>query len=203
MRKIFITGTDTNIGKTYTCIKMLKNFNQQGLRTIGIKPVATGSINGRNEDALLLKKHSSVQLNYSLINPFTYKPAVSPNIADSYLTANKIWNALQETLKVPADIYIIEGVGGWLVPINLKETMSDLVQKFEIIEIILVVGIKLGCLNHAFLTYESIKAKGLSITGWVANVIDPKMEEIGKNISTLKAYIKEPCLEIIDYERYR
>jgi len=200
MSKYFIIGTDTNIGKTYTCIKLLKYFNKQGLKTIGIKPVATGCLNGLNDDALLLQQHSSIKLDYTLINPFAFTPAVSPNIACNDLTSNKIWNSLKNTLKTEADVYIIEGVGGFLAPISSKETMADLVIKFKDIEIILVVGIRLGCLNHTLLTYQAIISRNLKIKGWIANIIDPSMEAIDENISTIKNYIQEPCLKVIPYD---
>jgi len=196
MRIYFITGTDTNIGKTYVTVKLLKKFNQQGFKTIALKPVATGCIDGYNEDALLLQKHSSVKLDYHLVNPFAFTPAISPNIASNNLSIEKIWQALQEPLKTKADICIIEGIGGWFAPINDTETMADLITKFGNIEIILVIGIRLGCLNHALLSYKAIK----SISGWIANIIDPNMEAIDKNIETLRTHIKEPCLEIFNYD---
>jgi len=200
MRRIFITGTDTNIGKTFVSIKLLQKFNQQNFRTIGIKPVATGSIAGYNQDALLLQKYSSMKLDYKLINPFSFTPAVSPNIASLDLTVDKIWTALQKTLNISADVYLIEGVGGWLAPLNSQETMADLVKKIKAIEVILVVGIRLGCLNHALLTYNAIKEAKLTIAGWIANIIDPEMESLNENIATLKQYITEPCLETYKYE---
>ena len=203
MRRIFITGTDTNIGKTYIASKLLQQFNQLGLRTIGLKPLATGSINGFNEDALLLQQYSSVKIDYSLINPFLSKAPVSPNIAFFNLDAKKIYRSLQKALALEADIFLIEGIGGFMTPINYQETMIDLVKQINKVEIILVIGIRLGCLNHAMLTYESIKFHKLNITGWIANIIDPSMEAIDENIATLKAYIKEPCLEIFQYEYYR
>lgn len=248
MKKFFITGTDTDIGKTYVSVRLLKNFNKLGLKTIGLKPVATGCIDGYNEDALLLQKYSSLKLDYSLINPFAFAPAVSPNIACLSLTVDEIWNALQDSLKTQADICIIEGVGGFMAPINSKETMADLVERLYLhcvipdegieddedrgsceslrdipgratppsprgfgrrelarddaasIEIILVIGIRLGCLNHSLLTYEAIKTRNLPLKGWIANIIDPSMKAINENIATLKKYIKEPCLEIIKYD---
>lgn len=203
MRRIFITGTDTNIGKTYVSTKLLQQFNQAGLKTIGIKPVATGATNGYNEDAMLLQQYSSVKVDYSLINPFLSEIPVSPNIAFSDLDSNKIFKALKSTLALEVDICLIEGVGGFMTPINYKETMVDFVKKFKEIEIILVVGVRLGCLNHSILTYQSIKAHKLNIKGWIANIIDPSMEEIDANIATLKTYIREPCLEIFQYEYYR
>lgn len=199
MRKIFISGIDTDIGKTYVSIKLLQEFNQQGLKTIGIKPVATGCINGYNMDALLLQQHSSVKLDYSLINPFSFEPPISPNIAAPDLTVDKIWISLQEALNIKADIHLIEGVGGWMTPLNYKETMADLVKKFEDIEIILVVAIRLGCLNHTLLTYRAIKDANLPVAGWIANIIDPNMQAIDENIFTLKAFINEPCLRVIQY----
>ena len=200
MRKFFITGTDTNIGKTYVSIQLLQEFNQQGLKTIGIKPVATDCINGYNADALLLQQHSSIKLDYSLINPFAFELPISPNIAALDLTVDKVWNSLQEALNTEADIYMIEGIGGWMTPLNHKETMADLVKKFEDIEIILVVGIRLGCLNHALLTYQAIKDANLPIAGWIANIIDPSSHAINENIATIKAYITESCLRVVNYE---
>ena len=203
MRKIFITGTDTNIGKTYVTVKLLEKFNQQGLKTIGLKPVGTSHINSYNEDAIVLQQHASVKLDYSLVNPFNSSPAVSPNIAYDNLTATKVSSGLLEAFKIDADICLIEGVGGWFTPLNSRETMADVVKKMVDIEIILVVGVKLGCLNHSLLTYQAIKSDKLNLTGWVANIIDPEMEAIGKNIDTLKNYIKEECLEIFKYEYIR
>lgn len=203
MRKIFITGTDTNIGKTYVSLKLLENFNQKGLKTIGLKPISTGCLNGKNEDALLLQKKASIKLSYKLVNPYSFTPAVSPNIASNNLNSNEIYLHLQEAFKLQADICLIEGVGGWLVPINSLETMEDLVQKIEDVEIILVVGIRLGCLNHALLTYQAIKFRKLNFAGWIANIIDPEMEALEENITTLKKFINEPCLEILNYENRR
>lgn len=200
MKKYFIAGTDTDIGKTYVSIKLLNEFNQLGLKTIGIKPVATGAINGYNQDALLLQQYSSIKLDYSLINPFAFAPAVSPNIAAPDITVDKIYNALQKTLTVKADIYIIEGVGGWFSPLNLQETMADLVKKIEDIEVVLVVGIKLGCLNHSLLTYKAIRDANVPIAGWVANIINPQCQAINENIATITAYIDEPCLRVMQYE---
>ena len=196
MRTIFITGTDTGIGKTYVTIKLLQEYNTIGLKTIGLKPVSTGCTNGYNEDALLLQENSSLKLDYSLVNPFAFNQAVSPNIACNNLTVEKIWIKLQETLLTKADICIIEGIGGWFTPLNNQETMADLVAKFQDIEIILVVGLRLGCLNHSLLTYQAINRP---IAGWIANVIDPKMEAIEENIATVKQYISEPYLGMVPY----
>ncbi len=200
MRKIFITGTDTNIGKTYVSTRLLQKFNQQGLKTIGLKPVATGCIDGYNQDALLLQHHASIKLDYQLVNPFAFTPPISPNIACAYLTVDRIISALDESFKVKADICLIEGIGGWLTPLNSYETMDDLVKQINDIEIIIVVGIRLGCLNHALLTLNAIKKTNLHVAGWIANIIDPKMEALEENINTLKLLIDKPCLEIFKYE---
>jgi len=198
--KIFITGTDTDVGKTYVSVKLLQEFNQLGYRTIGIKPLATGCVNGQNQDALLLMQNSSIKLPYCLINPFAFEPAISPNIAAQNLTVDKIWDSLQKALRTKVDVQIIEGVGGWMVPLNNKETMADLVKRFTDVKIILVVGIRLGCLNHSLLTYRAIKDDGLPIKGWIANIIDPHCQAISENIATLKEYIAEPCLQVIPHE---
>jgi dethiobiotin synthetase len=206
--KFFIVGTDTNVGKTYISIGLLKKFKIIKLQAIGIKPVSTGGIiKGNriyNDDALLLQKNSSIALDYNDINSFAFLPPVSPNIAaklaNKYLTVNAVYHKLNDVMANHADIYIIEGVGGMQVPLNERETMADLMLKLNI-PVILVVAIKLGCLNHAILTYQSLLSKKLNLAGWVANCLDPHAHEIKENIETLSKYITSPCLGVVGFNQ--
>jgi dethiobiotin synthetase len=202
INKFFIVGTDTNIGKTYISVKLLKHYNKLGYKTIGIKPVATGGIAKDgiilNDDGLLLQENSTVKLDYKQVNPFSFLAPVSPNIADGNLTIDKIYEKVTKTMSNKADIYIIEGAGGFQTPINYQETMADLAKKLNI-PLILVVGIKLGCINHAILTYRNITSLKIPFHGWIANILDPNMEALNENITTLKNYIKSPHLEMNDF----
>ncbi len=200
MRKIFVTGTDTNIGKTYSCMKLLKKFSLDNYKVQALKPVATGCDGNFSSDTVILQKYASVKLSHAQMTPFCFPPPVSPNIASS-LTAEKIYKTILPSLKDGADICIIEGIGGWLTPLNNQQTMADLVKLIKDVEIILVVGIKLGCLNHTLLTYESIRRAKLNFLGWIANLIDPEMIAIEENISTLQQFIGQPPLEIFKYDR--
>lgn len=204
--RLFITGTDTNIGKTYVSCNLLTVLKNAGLSTIGIKPVSSGcqmTAQGlRNEDALLLQKHASLDLPYSLVNPLAFEPPVAPFIPAEMnqikLTCQSIVGHTQAALNIPADVHLIEGVGGWFMPLSNTETMADVAIQLEA-EIIMVVGMRLGCLNHALLTYEAICQKTNKLIAWVANCIDPEMPYIDKNIALLQARIDVPLLSVINY----
>ena len=203
-KKIFITGTDTSIGKTYVAIQLLKECNTEGLNTIGIKPVASDArfCHGKlmNDDALALQQAASIKLDYDLINPFVFEPAIAPHIAanleNRQLSVELLTQATQPALNYPADIHLVEGCGGWLCPLNDTETMADYVVANNF-DVILVVGMRLGCLNHALLTYQAIKQSGARLIGWIANCIDAKMLHRDKNIQTLENLIQVPCINIM------
>jgi len=196
----FVTGTDTDVGKTYIASALVRHFVQQGYKTVGMKPVAAGceSVNGelRHSDVDALVATSNVQAALSDVNPYAFLPAIAPHIAAEQAGVNisleKIQQAI-ERLKSQADVVVVEGAGGFRVPINQQETTADLAIKLNL-SVILVVGIRLGCINHALLTAGSIKAAGLNLVGWVANRIDPNMPALEENIATLKAMIKAPCI---------
>jgi len=208
MSHFFITGTDTNIGKTYVSLCMLRYFNQRGYSTIGMKPLASGCIRKNNilynEDALALYDASSIQLEYNQINPFAFEPAIAPHIAAEQvgvkLTAASIVEKIHYALHFPADIHLIEGVGGWLAPLNDRETMADVVLHCQL-PVIMVVGMRVGCLNHALLTYQAIMNSGANLVGWIANFYDPTIVAADKIIATLNAWLKIPCLSIIAYQQ--
>ena len=201
---LFITGTDTDVGKTVVACGFLAAANQQGLRTAAIRPVAAGcevTEQGiTNSDALQLQAAASHKLSYQQINPGALEPAIAPHIAAAEagvrMSASRLVGYCRGVSLMPVDMVVIEGAGGWRVPINSRETLADVAQELEC-AVIVVVGMRLGCLNHALLTMEAIRRDGLQIAGWVANVLDTEMPRLQENIDTLKQSIDEPCLGIV------
>lgn len=191
--KIFITGTDTGIGKTYISVGLINAFKKMGYVTMGVKPISSGGFRiGNhlfNQDALELIQASSIQLDYKYINPFVFEPAIAPHIAASQknisLSLCEVVSKLQYILNYSCDIQIIEGVGGWEVPLNENETMVDFVIYYQM-PIIFVVGIRLGCINHALLTYQAIKQTNLPILGWIANCVEKNVLAYSEIITTLQ-----------------
>jgi dethiobiotin synthetase len=198
---LFITGTDTDVGKTVVACGLLAAANQQGLRTAAIKPVAAGcevtEQGMTNSDALQLQAAASHKLSYQQINPIALEPAIAPHIAAAEagvrMSASRLVGYCRGVSLMPVDLVVIEGAGGWRVPINSRETLADVARELEC-AVVVVVGMRLGCLNHALLTMEAIRRDGLQIAGWVANILDTEMPRLQENIDTLKQCINEPCL---------
>ena len=198
---LFITGTDTDIGKTVIATGFLAAANQAGLRTAAIKPIAAGceltEQGMTNTDALQLQAAASHQLSYQQINPVALEPAIAPQIAANEagkrLSAARLTGFCRGLSLLPVDLVVLEGAGGWRVPINERETLADVARELNC-AVVIVVGMRLGCLNHTLLTIEAIRRDGLKIAGWVANIIDPDMPRLDENIDTLKQRIAEPCL---------
>lgn len=200
----FLTGTDTNVGKTVASCAILESGREYGYTTVGYKPIASGSGKIfssvlRNKDALLLQKYSSLNLDYNEVNPINFSQKTSPNIA-SNITKRKIDFQIitkgLNRLKKKSNLIIIEGVGGWKTPISDNKTLSDWVIS-ENIPIILVVGLKLGCINHTILTIDSIKNSGLPLIGWIANEVDYKEKYKQYYLSTLDkiiSYFRVGCI---------
>lgn len=201
----FVTGTDTDVGKTYVSQALVKHFCQQGLHTVGMKPVAAGAElkDGRlmNADVQAMIDASNVSAPLAQINPFVFAPAIAPHIAAKQVGVEialaPILKAF-EALQSQADVVVVEGAGGFLVPINESLTMADLAKALNI-PVVLVVGIRLGCISHALLTVQAIEAKGLHLAGWVANRIDPNMAVLEENIATLKLMIQAPCIADVSW----
>ena len=203
----FIIGTDTNVGKTYIASALVKEFVGLGFKTIGMKPVASGCQYNKNhelinEDVTALMKVSNVTSTLDVINPYRFIPAIAPHIAAEQagvsIDLEVIANAYQILTRL-AEVVIVEGAGGLLVPLNATQTLADLVKLLNI-PIILVVGMRLGCINHALLTIELIKARGLTLAGWVANEIDPTMNMFEDNLSSLQQRISAPCLGVVRWQ---
>ncbi len=200
----FIAGTDTDAGKTHAACQLLHAAQQRGLRTLGLKPLAAGAENTadglRNADALLLQQASAVQLPYEAVNPFCFFDAIAPHIAAKKsgvrLSAKEIAKSIRHTLdNTEFDYALIEGAGGWRVPINETETLADVVKLLNL-PVILVVGMKLGCLNHALLTVEAIVRDGIELYGWIANDFGNPMPYLEENIAALEQKISAPRIAL-------
>jgi dethiobiotin synthetase len=200
-QRFFVTGTDTDAGKTIVTAGLLEAGNLKGLRTIGLKPVAAGcevTPEGlRNSDALLLQQTASVKLSYEQVNPVAFEPAIAPHIAamqeNRPLSGERIAAYCRGAMMQPADLVLVEGAGGWRVPLSYRETMAQLPKSLEI-PVIMVVGMKLGCINHALLTAEAISRDGLRLVGWVANRVDPDMSCYDENRDTIANMLFAPLL---------
>ena len=203
----FVIGTDTNVGKTYVASALVRHFVKLGLKTIGMKPIASGcELNQTNilinEDAVALSAESNVMAPHDLINPYRFAPAIAPHIAaeQADISINlEVINQAYQQLKGMAEMLIVEGAGGFCVPLNTSETLADLAIKLNI-PIILVVGMRLGCINHALLTVGAIQTRGLTLAGWVANEIDPDMHMFNENLSSLQQRISSPCISVVRWQ---
>jgi dethiobiotin synthetase len=198
----FVTGTDTHVGKTLVSCALLHGFAARGKRVVGMKPIAAGCNNdGQNEDVVQLRAASNVEVGYELTNPYCFLPAIAPHLAAQQagieIQLPLILDAYQK-LAAQAEVVIMEGVGGLCVPLNVHQDSADMLKALDL-PIILVVGIRLGCLNHALLTVEAINARGLSLAAWVANVIEVDMPHWEANITALQQRIAAPLLGIVPY----
>lgn len=199
----FITGTDTNVGKTWATISLMRYFKDQGKTVVGMKPVASGCFmrDGRlkNEDALLIQENASVDLDYELINPYAYELPVSPHLAGvkNPVILDEVVSGF-EVLKELADIVLVEGAGGWYTPLNEREDISDLAKSLAL-PVIVVVAIRLGCINHARLTCQAIEQSGVNCAGWIAMCTDPDLLSRDENIQTIKTSLDAPLLGVLPY----
>ncbi len=201
----FITGTDTGTGKTYVARALLAAAVAAGQRAIGMKPVACGchtTPDGlRHEDAEVLMRTANVAAPYSDINPYTFAPAISPHLAAReagvVIDLQEIRARFARLARL-ADYMVVEGAGGWLVPVSERLTMVDVARALEL-PVVLVVGMRLGCLNHALLTHAAIEQSGLALAGWIANCVDPAMERLDENLATLALRLNAAPLAVIPY----
>lgn len=204
-KTFFVTGTDTGVGKTLMSAGLLLAAKERGLSTAALKPVAAGcevAAEGlRNDDALLLQSVITQPLTYEQINPIALEPAIAPHIAAQQarrvLSVDRLAGFCRGVLN-QADFTLVEGAGGWRVPLNSAETLADLARTLQL-PVILIVGIRLGCINHAMLTVEAIARDGLPLAGWVANIIDPDMPCQQENIVSLQQRLAAPCLGVVPY----
>lgn len=197
----FVTGTDTEIGKTTIAAGLLHAARLAGLSTAAAKPVASGCVQTedglRNDDALALLGECTVPLHYNEVNPLAFEPAIAPHLAAReagvLLDVAALQGPVGAILAKQADFTLIEGAGGWRVPLAGQATLSDLAVALGL-PVILVVGVRLGCINHALLSAEAIVRDGLQLAGWVANLVDPHTARLEDNLATLADRLPAPCL---------
>lgn len=206
MKKFFITGTDTGVGKTTVSCALLAGAGARGLRTMAVKPVATGCAQTpdglRNDDALALMAAMSEPMTYDEVNPVALAEPIAPHLAAFHagrrLSVTRVGGLVRGSLMRRVEFAVIEGAGGWRVPLSDREILSDLPRALGL-PVILVVGLRLGCINHAILTTEAMARDGVKMAGWVGNVLDPSLAALDGNVGTLKAILPMPCLGILPW----
>lgn len=204
VKSYFIAATDTDAGKTYVSTMLLQGFKTLDITAVGVKPIAAGADEqGFNGDALLLQQHSGIALPYEIINPICYQAPVAPHLAaineQLPIDETQLSRALANWQQLPVQHLLIEGAGGWLLPLNEQRYLADWVAEQQL-PVILVVGMKLGCLNHAMLTVREIARSGCHLLGWVANCIDADMALLQQNIADLQQRINVPCLAVVPHD---
>lgn len=201
-KTIFVTGTDTGVGKTLVSCALLRRLRADGIKVCGFKPVASGCARTRdglrNADALALQKAAGTKEPYERINPYAFEPAIAPHLAaqesGTRIRTSRLRDA-HAALAKDYELIVAEGAGGWRVPLDETWTMAEWIAEQEW-PVILVVGVRLGCINHALLTADAIM-RGTRLLGWVANVLPPEPEALAGNIETLKAHLSAPLLGVI------
>ena len=197
---LFVTGTDTDVGKTVVSAQLIRGFVNAGFKTVGMKPAASGCIRSGdillNTDVEMHRAASNVQAPARLCSPYLFEPAISPHIAAHeagvVIDLQHLKNCAQQLTSL-ADRVIIEGAGGWFAPLSSQESIADLAYALNA-PVIMVVGMRLGCLNHAMLTANAILQQGLSLAGWVANRVDPQFARYEDNLAYLKQRLTAPLL---------
>ncbi len=205
MKGVFITGTDTETGKTRVTLGLMSAIQSSGLTVCGMKPLASGASKIKNvllnEDALSIQQQASIHIDYQDINPYVYQQPIAPHLAaektGECIDIGKILESFKK-IEQKSDYIVVEGVGGWRVPINKNKTLADLVRALNL-PVIIVVGIRLGCINHALLSAEAIRADGLILSGWIANRIDKDYAEGDETIRSIAERIVAPKIADIPF----
>jgi dethiobiotin synthetase len=204
-RGVFVTGTDTGAGKTVVACALVRGLVATGARVAVMKPIASGSFvtaqGLRNADALALQQAANIPLPYETINPYCFEPPISPHIAaDEAKIEIDIGTIVQKyrLMAALAEWVVVEGAGGWLAPVNGTQAMADLCASLGL-PALMVVGVRLGCLNHARLTREAIRARGVPLAGWVASILEGSMLRLEENLATLERVLGEPALAVLPH----
>ena len=205
MKGIFVTGTDTDCGKTMVACGVVAALRARGLRVGVMKPVAAGAEAGpaglRNRDALDLIAASGVDLPYEDVNPFVYAPPVAPHVAATQAGKPICFAVIRDSftrIAAASDAVVVEGAGGWRVPLGPDGDMADLAVALGV-PVLLVVGLRLGCLNHALLTAEAVALRGCRLAGWVGSRVDPRMAALDENLATLREGLAAPCWGVVPH----
>ncbi len=202
-RSIYVTGTDTGVGKTLIATALVRALNRSGCRARGLKPLASGALRTpdglRNADALALQAEGQPPVAYDLVNPYCFEPAIAPHLAAAEAGIETPLGALlawYERASAGCDWTVVEGAGGWRVPLHPDGYTSDLPEALGM-PVLLVVGLRLGCLNHARLTYEALRGARVPIAGWIGNRIDAHMARAAENLATLERLLESAPLAVI------
>jgi dethiobiotin synthetase len=205
VKGIFVTGTDTDCGKTVVACGVVAALRARGLRVGVMKPVAAGAEAGpaglRNQDALDLLAASAVDLPYEDVNPFVYAPPIAPHVAATQAGKPICFAVISESfarIAAASDLVVVEGAGGWRVPLGPDGDMADLAAALGL-PVLLVVGLRLGCLSHAFLTAESVARRGCRLAGWVGTRVDPGMAVLEENLASLRGGLPAPCWGVVPH----
>jgi dethiobiotin synthetase len=203
---LFVTGTDTGVGKTRVAVSLVAALAHHGLRVSVMKPIASESEHTpaglRNADALALMDAANVHSPYGAVNPYCFEPAISPHIAADEAGVEIDLSVVQRNYSIlakDADFVVVEGAGGWYVPVNKLQSMADLPKILDV-PVLLVVGLRLGCLNHAQLTRQAIADCGVEFAGWVGNCVDPSLERMNENLATLEKRLGCEPLAVFPFE---
>jgi dethiobiotin synthetase len=204
-RGLFITGTDTGVGKTFAAQGLVRALHLRGLKVAPMKPIASGCrltpAGLRNEDAEALIEAAGGDFPYDKVNPFAYQPAIAPHLAAAEsgrpIELDRIVQSYQE-LAADADVVVVEGAGGWRVPVDDQASLAEIPQRLDL-DVILVVGVRLGCLNHALLSAEAIQADGCRLVGWLANMISPEDPRAAAQVDTLRRRLPAPLLGVLPW----
>lgn len=202
----FIAGTDTEIGKTHAACALIAALTSRGRRVAAMKPIAAGvDAEGRNDDVERLRVVANVEVPRELMTPYLFSPPIAPHLAaeEANVTIEipRLVAAFRQ-IEPLADDVVVEGVGGFRVPLNAEEDTADLAVAFGL-PVILVIGLRLGCLSHALLTAEAIERRGLTLAGWIGNHIDPAMQRQSANVIALTLRLKAPCLGLLPFDASR
>ncbi len=203
-RRLLVTGTDTGCGKTWFTLALARRLAAAGARVACFKPVASGAVRTaggwQNADAQALQQAATVKLAYQRVNPLVFEPAIAPHLAAARAGVTIDLERLADGIaSVAADWHLIEGVGGWMVPLGERAMLCDLVRRLDA-GVVLVVGMRLGCINHALMSVRAIRADDCRLLGWVANWLDPEFQAAEENLHTLVARIDAPLLGQLDHE---
>lgn len=200
-KALFVTGTDTNVGKTWVTLALMRSLQNHGLSVNAFKPVAAGCVKQAgqlvNADALFMQSFSSKSLSYSEINPYAFSKATSPHHASDGLCLDpeRVRKSF-ENIRLQSDFVVVEGAGGWFSPVDAQWLNAELAKLLNL-PVLLVVGVRLGCINHALLTAQAIKQSGSECVAWLAVILDPGMKAIQSNLDYLRERLEMPCMGVL------
>lgn len=205
-RGLFVTGTDTGVGKTTITLGLMQALQARGQTVTAMKPVASGCVSTASglisDDARRLQACSSIDVCYERVNPYAFEPPVAPHLAAEAVGARIDIAVIEQALRYlanDADQVLVEGVGGWLVPISQRQTMADVALALGL-PVIMVVGVTLGCINHALLTAGAVQSAGLRLAGWIANRVDPTCQEPDAVVRAIGGWLAAPLLADVPYQ---